>query len=340
MRRRLLAGLMALILLAQPLVVLADSEAETQKLEVIRIQGKDRYDTSVQISKRLYDDNDYAIIASGQTFVDALVSGAFSAQEEIPILLVQKDGISEEVLAEVKRLDPDQIFIAGGPASVSEGVEKAIQDQGFKTERLAGKNRHETAIKIEEKRREFALEEMRKTDPEAQIMGDLYAMFNPYDYPDALAAAPLMGQIPTIPFLPFMGLDGPVPFIIFGGPKSVPVMEGEKNGNSTRLAGSDRYETAVKIAEIYGTKSFGSREAIGYDLETIILVDGTNYPDALASAALAEAKDGAILLTKPQALPKVTKDFIIANKEIDKVIIVGGEKAVSKAVEEEVKTLR
>lgn len=340
MKKRFLSVLMALSFLAQPLVVVAQDVQEDNPLELIRIQGENRYDTAVQISKTLYDKNDYAIIASGETFVDALVSGALSAQEEMPILLVQKDMLSHGVLEELVRLNPDKVFIVGGPATVSEEIEKTIQDKGLKTERLAGKDRQETAIRIEEKRYDFALETLRKTDKEAMILGDLYAMFNAYDYPDALAAAPLMGQMPTIPFLPYMGKDGAQPFIIFGGTESVPHTQGETMGLTSRLAGRDRYETAVEIAKVYGSKAFDSLEAIGYELESIVLVNGSDYPDALASAALARANKGAILLTKPQSLPHVTKDYITSNPKIKKVIIVGGEEAISKAVEEDLKLVR
>ena len=50
-------------------------------------------------------------------------------------------------------------------------------------------------------------------------------------------------------------------------------------------------------------------------------------------------KNGAILLTSKDALPKVVKDFIIENSNINKVIIVGGEGSVSSSVVHELKNI-
>src|SRR5690606_22130691 len=60
----------------------------------------------------------------------------------------------------------------------------------------------------------------------------------------------------------------------------------------TRLAGSDRYDTAARIAERY--PSGGS----------VYVVSGTDFPDALAAAAIAGRDDAPVLLSRPGALPQ------------------------------------
>src|SRR3712207_7997206 len=44
---------------------------------------------------------------------------------------------------------------------------------------------------------------------------------------------------------------------------------------STRIAGQNRYKTAIEIAKAY-------KPVLNKDINTVVLVDGTNFPDALA----------------------------------------------------------
>ena len=86
----------------------------------------------------------------------------------------------------------------------------------------------------------------------------------------------------------------------------------------TRIIGSDRYETAGKIADKLGS----------YD--TAVLVNATStMSDGLAASGLAGKENGAILLTKKDSIPKATMDRI---KKVKKVYIIGGENAISQKV--------
>ena len=108
---------------------------------------------------------------------------------------------------------------------------------------------------------------------------------------------------------------------MFGGYRSVPrlVSEGE------RFDGDDRFETAVEVAEDY-------YEYLKINLDTVIIVDGTNFPDALASAPVASENKAAILLTFPRKLEEETREFLDENLNITNIIIVGGENSVSSKI--------
>ena len=93
----------------------------------------------------------------------------------------------------------------------------------------------------------------------------------------------------------------------------------------------NRYKTAVEIAKAY-------KIVRKKNIRKAVIVDGTKYPDALASGTAATMNDGTILLTKPNKLNEDTKAFIRSNN-IKNIIIVGGEKSVSKSVENELKGL-
>jgi len=94
-----------------------------------------------------------------------------------------------------------------------------------------------------------------------------------------------------------------------------------------RIYGSQRFETAVKIGdEIRKEKAF----------DTVILATSHNFPDALAIGPVAAREGMPILFTRPGSLHETTKEAI-RKWGIKKVIIVGGNAAVSKDIEEELK---
>jgi putative cell wall-binding protein len=88
-----------------------------------------------------------------------------------------------------------------------------------------------------------------------------------------------------------------------------------------RIGGSDRYETAAKIALNNGANDY------------IVLASGENFPDALSSGYLAnQIGGGSIVLTQQAALPPVTAT---AMRELGTrtVFIIGGPNAISAGVE-------
>ena len=94
---------------------------------------------------------------------------------------------------------------------------------------------------------------------------------------------------------------------------------------SFRLGGSDRYETAMKIA----------KEALnGGKMKSVILASGLDFPDSLSASGLSAKYDAPILLSKKTAVAssKVI-DFITQNMDKSgQVIIVGGEGVIDGSV--------
>ena len=100
--------------------------------------------------------------------------------------------------------------------------------------------------------------------------------------------------------------------------------------DETRYSGKDRYGTAIKVADAY-------KDVLKKDIDKIVLVDGTKYPDALSSASVASMNNAAILLTNPKNFTEVTSKYIQDNENIREVIIVGGTNSVSKGIEETIR---
>ena len=88
------------------------------------------------------------------------------------------------------------------------------------------------------------------------------------------------------------------------------------------IVGSDRYDTAAKIADKLGS----------YD--NVVLVNAeSSMSDGLSASGLAGKENGAILLTKKDSIPKATMDRI---KKVKKVYIIGREAAISQKVYDEI----
>ncbi|MEH7383515.1 cell wall-binding repeat-containing protein [Bacillus sp. JJ1533] len=123
---------------------------------------------------------------------------------------------------------------------------------------------------------------------------------------------------------------GPNTVYILGGESAISASvesELKKAGYSVkRIAGNTRYETSTKVASEVGTSS------------EIIVTTGKDSPDALAIAPYAGLKQFPIILTKKDYIPEEVATFI-NGKNISKATIIGGEAAVSKSVENQLKNL-
>lgn len=97
--------------------------------------------------------------------------------------------------------------------------------------------------------------------------------------------------------------------------------------STTRLGGSDRYETAVKISQ-NGWKN-GS--------DYVVLANGQGFADALCANPIAKSKDAPILLTTSTSLNSSTLAEL-KRLNAKHVIIVGGTGVVPTAIENTIKT--
>lgn len=86
------------------------------------------------------------------------------------------------------------------------------------------------------------------------------------------------------------------------------------------IVGSNRYETAAKIADQMG------------DYSSAILVNGNSIADGLSASGLAGKENAPILLVKKDSIPKETMDRLMG---VEKIYIIGKEGAISSDVENE-----
>lgn len=97
-----------------------------------------------------------------------------------------------------------------------------------------------------------------------------------------------------------------------------------------RVAGANRYETSVAAARAF--------TAAGTNPTSVILASGENFPDALAASALSGEVNAPIVLTASDMLPESVMTYLNSVRPAT-VYIVGGEAAVSAAVEAQVRQM-
>ncbi|MBV4437716.1 cell wall-binding repeat-containing protein [Clostridium tyrobutyricum] len=93
------------------------------------------------------------------------------------------------------------------------------------------------------------------------------------------------------------------------------------NGQATRVGGTDRYETAAKVATANFTTS-----------ENVVLVSGEGYADSVSASVLAKKLNAPIVLTGSKTLDANAKSAIETLKAKN-VYIIGGTGSISASIE-------
>ncbi|MEG0250894.1 cell wall-binding repeat-containing protein [Peptostreptococcus sp.] len=268
------------------------------------------------------------ILASGDKYTDVLAATVLGNEKKCPILLSEKNQVSDNALKEMKRLDTDTVIISGGPESVSDNVVNQLKKEGYDIRRIAGQNRYETARKIGS--------EVRLTTKNM----DEAILVDGTNFPDVITMSALANQkrVPILLTEP-KALnnttektlkDWNIENVTIGGEKisvSQDVENSVKSNVKTvdRIGGHDRYETAYKVADEVRSKTNNKND--------MILVDGTNFPDGITISSLSAKFKAPILLTTPNTLHPTTAKAI-NDWTIENILIGGGYNSVSKSIED------
>ncbi|MDY0340633.1 MAG: leucine-rich repeat protein [Coriobacteriia bacterium] len=305
----------------------------------IAIEGGNRYATAVAASKKAFPSggSNYVVIATGENWPDALGGAALAGALDCPILLTKKASLPAETRAEIIRLGATKAIVLGGTGAVSSMVDGQIRAiAGVSVERIDGSSRYDTADQVAE-----------RTIDEQGIAYDGTAFIaTGKKFPDALGASPLAAATGSPIYLSnpakgdnaaliaTMKAKGVNAALVLGGKSAVASSIETKAratlGQVTRLAGDDRYKTAVAIAT-YGVNS------AGLSWDKLAIATGTNFPDALSGGALQGKSGSVMLLTPGAALNGSVRAALVANTAtVYEVRFLGGLSAVSQPVRTDV----
>lgn len=345
-----------------------------------RIGGNDRYETAAKIAAQasscgngFFDGwgygNQYAVIASGENYPDALSASYLAGALPGPavVLLTKPGSVPVATKVALRNLGIRHVYLIGGPLAVSQAVQTELQgtrayycggeawynDQNLEVVRVAGQNRYETSHAVTQAVSALGGNNVGRATFKFGTPTKYTAIVaTGADYADALTAGPVSyrQKFPMVLTTPttldpsaaasLKNLDIEQVLIVGGtGAVSQSVEDAIKAmGISViRLFGANRYQTGTAIATFETTGPATGPTTNAYDgglswsPSTTYLARGDLYPDALAAAALA-GKGSPILLTTTSALQSDTQTWLTANKAlVDRVIALGLGQAVSNA---------
>ena len=265
-----------------------------------RFSGPTRYTTAKMIALETfgYQSVEYAVVASGDNYPDALAASSLAGALNAPVLLTSGSSLSPETRDAISFLGPKKVIVVGGPSTISEGVRGQIRSISGVTQvsRIYGSNRNETARKIYSEGK----------DTYGASWSNTAIIATGSSFADALSVSPYTYATKSPIFLvnAGSGLDASTLSAIKGGGFSRVVIVGGANSVSgtvvsqvknaglsvSRISGATRYETSAKIA------SFAVDQEHALSVDTVTFATGENYPDALAASSFCGQRKGPLLL--------------------------------------------
>ncbi|MEE8602526.1 cell wall-binding repeat-containing protein [Euzebya tangerina] len=314
-RSRLLVAIAVLALLAGTMTAAIADPADT--ISIIK-DGEEGLSTA-EIASRLTDATfasaERVLIGRDDEFADAMTSGLL--QSESPLLLVPSAGpIPPEIMTQIELLDPAEVLLLGGVDAISAGVEAELTGEGYAVDRTFGPSRIETATAIADvgaQGSETVLIARAFSDP---TVGDPTQAFA-----DAMAAGgwsassgwPILlteTEVLTGTTRNYLSSGAVRNAFILGGTAAVSAeVEAELRllvDNVERVAGSDRFGTAVAVAEKVGAPTAS-------DAARLTLVDGQGdnaWAGGFAAAAHSARFGAPIVLTSGEVIPPATAAWL------------------------------
>lgn len=283
---------------------------------VYRISGATRYQTSFAIADAFMESNSLdqfqtVIIASGQSFADALAGSYLAGKKQAPILMYNsKPGKSnvEDLTSYIKQnlAAGGTVYLLGGTSAVGTDIEHALSD--YHVKRLGGSSRYETNLSI---LKEAGVDQEEILVCTAQTFADSLSC--------SAANRPILlvnsktNEL-TAEQKAFLSENSDNPIYVIGGENAVSTtLEDQLKdyGFVTRIGGKTRYETSVLIAETFFDQPASA-----------VFAYAKNFPDGLCGGSLAAAQNCPLILT---ASGKETEAAVYTQMhQIKSGIILGG----------------
>lgn len=293
-----------------------------------RIAGSDRVETALALSTRTHPKTaDTVVITAADAWADTLVAGPLAAAHNAPILLSNRQDVRPSVLARLGALAPKRIIVVGGREAVSDAVLTQLRAlAGSPTiERIGGVHRYDTSAAVAATFPAGSQTYVATGDqPADALIGGVLAARNK----GVTLLVPTKGAVPPKVIQETKRLADPE-LTILGGTQAVPEDTARVLASSpttaARIAGANRFETAAVVAKQLAPA------------RTVAVVNGYSTADALLATPFIHQRQGAILLSDTNALPKVTADTLATLKP-NRVVLIGGEQVLTQQVAQYVAT--
>ena len=290
---------------------------------VTRYAGSDRYATSALINKSVGTNSKIAVISSGNSFPDTIVASILAGQFNANMFINKPNSLTVEINTAIESGSLETVYSIGGNA-LPTSVKNKIRNKGIDLINISGPNRFDTSASVAE-----------NSENKSKVF-----LANGNNFPDSLSIAPLAlregyslvltdGSNLTTNVSKILNEAEEV--VIVGGTGSVssPIENRLlKNGKKvSRISGSNRYDTSMKIASNYYKNT-----------DFVLAASGNNYADALTGTVLANKLNAPIILVSGNSLNSEQKSYLNSQK-INTLYILGGSGSVSSNLEKNIKSI-
>ena len=299
------------------------NDTATNRPETGRIDGRDRIETAINISKLAYNKAKTAIVVRHDLFPDSMTASVLAKLKDAPILLNPTDKLDSRVGDEIKRLGAEEVIIVGGQNSVSEKVREDLKayDADKNVERISGVDRYGTSEMVAKRvtgitgKKHTGVVASGQVFPDALSVGTFASREG---YPILLVKK---DSVPSQVERAIKDLEINKTYIAGGTNTISKSTETKLPSVLERMAGKDRYETSVAIAK---SKFGASKEAY--------VASGIEFADALVISPISGKYNRPTLLVSNKVNSnQLVRDYV-KGSNINKLIAIGGERYVPSSV--------
>ncbi len=354
MRRLAIAVLSAAVafgaVVVLPAAAAGAAENDGSDVSIARFGGADRYETSLQVAEAVAADAggslSSVVLVSGRRWTDAVVAATVAGALGAPVLMTPPDELRADALEFLQRVGVTSALVVGPDASggargpgrgVGVGVLDALDEAGISTERIAGEDRFGTGVAAA----------ARVTPGDMGELGRTAVIASSEVFADALVAGPFAarGIHPVLLTPPdelhpdvsgYLGEAAISHVVLMGGTAALsePVEQAVKDLGIevSRVAGSTRYDTAVKAAELVDGRYSDAAGQPCFTTSTIGLARARVPFDSFSAAPLLGRLCAPLVLADPAQIPPDTATYLDAAREANPSVdlrVFGGDAAVS-----------
>lgn len=277
----------------------AETEAPRPTASISRLAGNEAADTSAKIAQAAFPEgSEWVVIARDDDFADAMSATGLAGALEAPIILTDRNGLSDAAADAVKALGAEKAYIIGGKGAIPGNLESELEAIGCQViDRIFGNESWDTSAACAKMIAEHG------GNPNGDAIVAMSSNFQ-----DALSISSFAYKYKVPIFLETNGNERELPsaareaienqkgtIYVPGGQGAVPRISVEDVFGADRVVrifGEDGYDTSNQIATYMVNNNLLSAN-------TVCIASGAPAPkgvDALAGAALAGKAGGVMLL--------------------------------------------
>ena len=351
--RRMTAILLTVVLFvaSAPAVALAadpwPAGSYDVSLDIRRVAGQDRYGTAVETARAGFPGwtgVDHVIVASGDSgsLADPLTAASLCWAYDAPLLLIRPDSVPAEVRSALQEMHSVNgtvtVTVVGGTSAVRAPAVAELEDvvgPGNVEQPWPAGDRYTLAAGIARRTFEVAAETGRSIPIKAFVANGT----NVAGFSDALALSAVSARtgVPVllverdrVPDATKQALSA-LPWgsvFVAGGTAVVSDATYAAVGARLRIAGPDRYATAVAVAASARYRGWLVSDTVGF---------ASTVTDALTGATLVGRQGGAILFVGRDGVPKTTAMYLHGVRDsVTRATLFGGTAVLSSRLAAEV----